>query len=111
MKKALLAAFALTMIVSIYGCKKCYTCKNECTNCAIVVNGNTFQRTYCSTDTAYANTTISAYRADVAADSASGYTCTVITSTYEDDYCTNKPGEDPYKTYYNAGGKVFCSEK
>ena len=109
MKKVLLACLTLTMMVALYGCKKCYTCQNECTNCSLVVNGHTFQRNYCSTDTPYAN--MSAYRAAVSADSANGYTCVTIASTYTDDYCTNKPGEDPYKTYFNAGGKITCAEK
>lgn len=109
MKKALLAGFALIMMVFMYGCKKCYTCKNECTRCAIVINGNTFQQTYCTTDTTFSN--VAEYKSYIAQDSSDGYTCTVVGSTYEDEYCTNKPGEDPYKNYYNAGGKVSCTEK
>lgn len=110
MKNVLLACLALTLMVTLYSCKKCFTCTNECTRCAIVVNQHTFERTYCTTDTPSTNT-MSTYRAKIAADSANGYTCTVVNATYSDDYCTNKPGEDPYKTYYNAGGKITCIEK
>lgn len=93
----------------MYSCKKCYTCTNECTRCFRVVSGNTFEQTYCSTDTPYIN--MAQYKAQIAADSANGFTCNKAASNYTDEYCTNKPGEDPYKNYYNAGGKVSCTEK
>jgi hypothetical protein len=51
------------------------------------------------------------YNAEISADTAFGYTCANTASTVTFEECTNKPGRDPYETYYNKGGKLNCQDK
>jgi hypothetical protein len=47
----------------------------------------------------------------IAADTAMGYICTSTGSTYNQTFCSNKPGETYYPTYYDMGGRLTCTEK
>lgn len=107
MKKIALAVLALTFLVSINSCKKCFQCTNECVECRITVGGNVFRDVICR-DTF---NTVAEYNAAIAADTGLGYVCTPTTPTYDYEFCVNNPGKDSYPAYFNKGNKVTCNEK
>jgi hypothetical protein len=107
MKKLILPAFIVTVLLFSAGCKKCYRCFNECVQCTVVVNNNTFGHVLCQDSF----NTPEQYQAAIAADTGLGYTCVSTASTYDYDFCTNEPGKDSYLNYYNKGKKVTCNEK
>ena len=108
MKKLTVLLFIVGFVaVMLNSCKKCYTCTNTCTQCAITINNHTFTNQYCrdSFDTD------NAYQAAVSHDTANGYTCASAPSTYKYDFCVNKPGDEQYQNYFNQGKKSTCNEK
>lgn len=106
MKKLILLAPVL-LLAAISSCKKCYTCTNECVQCAITVNSNTFSHVLCKDSFA----TTADYNAAISADTGLGYICNSIAPTYTYDFCVNKPGEENYINYFNRGNRLTCTEK
>jgi hypothetical protein len=107
MKKALFVVSLFAVIIYSAGCKKCYTCKNSCVLCAATYNGHTFTQVLCNDSFS----TTSEYNAAIAADTSLGYRCTTTTSTYNYDFCVNKPGEQDYPAYFDHGGRAPCVAK
>lgn len=107
MKKLIFPTLLIGILVISGGCKKCYRCYNECVQCTITVNANTFSHVLCKDSF----NTAEQYQAAIAADTGLGYTCLTTAPTYDYDFCTNQPGKDSYLTYYNKGNKVTCDEK
>lgn len=107
MKNLLILVFALGTMVLINSCKKCYTCQNECVQCALTINSHTFTHVLCKDSFS----TDATYQQAISADTAQGYTCTGTNPTYSEDYCVNKPGDESYINYYNKGKRVTCNEK
>jgi hypothetical protein len=113
MRKVFLLSILAVTLVAVNSCKKCFTCSNECVACSIdVLNPSdstyvTYSHTLCRDSFA----SELEYNAEISADTAFGYTCANTASTVTFEECTNKPGRDPYETYYNKGGKLNCQDK
>lgn len=113
MRKVLLYSFALLSVLLTYSCKKCFTCKNECTQCTIQVfnpsdsSYQSFSHVLCRDSF----TSKIAYDAAISADTAFGYTCALTEPTVVNEVCTNNPGREPYETYYDNGGRLTCEDK
>jgi hypothetical protein len=90
------------------GCKKCYQCQDTCKKC--VLTDSIFvvsTKVVCSDSFS----SIPAFDAAIAADSALGYVCTATASAHNKNFCSNKPGNQDYLNYYNEGGTANCTAK
>jgi hypothetical protein len=111
MKKFLLFGL-LVPVIYFNACKKCYHCQNTCQHCTgIGTVGHDslgyITQVLCNDSfgtTAEYNTTIDTLIAH-------GFACTAAASTYSQDYCVYKDGEQPYMNYYDRGGRVPCNLK
>jgi hypothetical protein len=107
-KKVLPVCILFILTIWSYSCKKCYTCTNTCQLCAYQDSaGAAVQFTLCQ-DSFASN---QQFQAAIAADSALGFVCRAAASTYNESFCTNKPGEAYFPGYYNRGGRVNCVEQ
>jgi hypothetical protein len=107
MKKFFPLLFLFLILLFAAGCKKCFKCYNECVLCSKTVNSHTFLDTLCNDS--YNN--LPEFETAITFDTATGYVCNEMPSTYSYDFCVNKPGEEDYPNYFNKGKKVKCDEK
>jgi hypothetical protein len=107
-KKILPVCFLFMLSIWVNSCKKCYTCTNTCQQCTYRDSGVVvIQFTLCRDSFA----SDQQFQAAISADSALGYFCTATTPTYNESFCSNKPGEAYFPSYYNRGGRVTCVEQ
>lgn len=107
MKKLFFIASVFAVVLYCAGCKKCYTCKNECIQCVATYNGHVFSQVLCR-DSFNSD---AAYNAAMVHDTTLGYTCSATAPTYSYDFCVNKPGEENYTSYFDHGGRAPCVAK
>ena len=105
-------SFIITLLIAaaLYfgGCKKCYQCQDTCKKCVLMDSTFIVATQVICTDSF---SSIPAFNAAIAADSALGYVCTATTPSYNKNFCSNKPGDQDYLNYYNQGGTAVCTAK
>lgn len=106
-RKFLFSLIALLGLVTFESCKKCFHCHNDCVLCTTTVNNQLFADTLCNDDF----NTPQQFADAIANDTAAGFTCNTMPSTYSYEFCVNNPGAEEYPNYFNKGKKVKCDEK
>src|SRR5579862_5487008 len=111
MRKLLFLGLLLPLIYWS-SCKKCYHCQNTCQVCTGIDTVGLDSLAYVSQiicNDSFATST--QYTTLIDTLVAHGFACKSANSTYSQDYCVYKDGEQSYMNYYDKGGRVPCNLK